>query len=73
MSLSGTSMATPHVAGVSAAIFDLNPTATAATVRSKLDAAVDDLGAAGRDPVFGFGRVNLCKAAGGACAYTPGS
>jgi thermitase len=73
MSLSGTSMATPHVAGVSAVIFDLNPGATAATVRSKLDAAVDDLGAAGRDPVFGFGRVNLCKAAGGACAYTPGA
>jgi len=23
--------------------------------------------AAGRDPSFGFGRVNLCKAAGGAC------
>jgi len=73
MSLSGTSMATPHVAGVSAVIFDLNPTANAATVRSKLDAAVDDIGAGGRDPVFGFGRVNLCRAAGGACAYTPGS
>jgi len=28
---------------------------------------VDDLGAAGRDPSFGFGRVNLCKAAGGGC------
>jgi thermitase len=73
MSLSGTSMATPHVAGVAAVISDLNPTANAGAVRSKLDAAVDDLGAAGRDPVFGFGRVNLCKAAGGACAYTPGS
>jgi thermitase len=73
MSLSGTSMATPHVAGVAAVIFGLNPTANAATVRSKLDASVDDLGAAGRDQVFGFGRVNLCKAAGGACAYTPGA
>jgi thermitase len=73
MSLSGTSMATPHVAGVSAIIFDLNAGASAATVRSKLDAAVDDLGTAGRDQVFGFGRVNLCKAAGGACAYTPGA
>jgi thermitase len=73
MSLSGTSMATPHVAGVSAVIFDLNPGASAATVRSKLDAAVDDLGPAGRDSSFGFGRVNLCKAAGGSCPYTPGS
>jgi thermitase len=72
MSLSGTSMATPHVAGVASVIYHLNPGATAATVRSRLTAAVDDLGPAGRDPSFGFGRVNLCKAAGGACAYTPG-
>jgi thermitase len=72
MTLSGTSMATPHVAGVAAVIADLNPTANAATLRSKLDAAVDDIGAAGRDNNFGFGRVNLCKAAGGACAYTGG-
>jgi thermitase len=72
MQLSGTSMATPHVAGVAAVIADLNPTASAATLRSKLDAAVDDLGPAGRDTSFGFGRVNLCKAAGGACAYTGG-
>ena len=72
MTLSGTSMATPHTAGVAAIIADLNPTANAATLRSKLDAAVDDLGAAGRDSSFGYGRVNLCKAAGGSCSYTPG-
>jgi thermitase len=72
MSLSGTSMATPHVAGVAGVIAKLNPTANAATLRSKLDAAVDDIGGAGRDANFGFGRVNLCKAAGGACAYTGG-
>ncbi|MEA2439444.1 MAG: thermitase [Thermoleophilaceae bacterium] len=72
MQLSGTSMATPHVAGVAAVIADLNPTANAATLRSKLDAAVDDIGPAGRDTSFGLGRVNLCKAAGGACAYTGG-
>jgi thermitase len=61
--LSGTSMATPHVAGATAIIWDKYPTATASTIRSKLDAAVDDLGAAGRDSSFGFGRVNLAKAA----------
>jgi thermitase len=61
--LSGTSMATPHVAGVTAIIWDKYPTATASTIRSKLDASVDDLGSAGRDTSFGFGRVNLQKAA----------
>jgi thermitase len=61
--LSGTSMATPHVAGATAIIWDKYPTATASTIRSKLDAAVDDLGAPGRDSTFGFGRVNLAKAA----------
>jgi subtilisin family serine protease len=61
--LSGTSMATPHVAGVGAIIRDRNPAFTAAQARSKLDAAVDDLGPAGRDQQFGFGRVNLVKAA----------
>lgn len=60
--LSGTSMATPHVAGVVALIRFAHPTWTAQQVRDKLDASVDDLGAAGRDATFGFGRVNLQKA-----------
>ncbi len=59
---SGTSMATPHVAGVAALIRAQNPGLTVAQARAKLDAAVDDLGPAGRDPQFGFGRVNLVKA-----------
>jgi subtilisin family serine protease len=65
--LSGTSMATPHVSGVTGLIWQLFPGSTASSIRSRLDAAVNDLGPAGRDATFGFGRVNLCKAAGGAC------
>jgi thermitase len=64
---SGTSMATPHAAGVTGVLWQLFPGDTAAGIRSRLDAAVDDLGPVGRDAGFGFGRVNLCKAAGGAC------
>ena len=65
-SLSGTSMATPHVAGVTAVIRTRNPAATASQVVTRLDAAAtDDLGPAGRDQEFGFGRVNLLKAATG--------
>jgi thermitase len=65
--LSGTSMATPHASGVAGVLWQLFPADTASGIRSRLDAAVDDLGAAGRDQSFGFGRVNLCKAAGGGC------
>jgi serine protease len=65
--LSGTSMATPHVSGVTGVLWQLFPGDTAAGIRSRLDGAVDDLGAAGRDTSYGFGRVNLCKAAGGGC------
>jgi thermitase len=63
--LSGTSMATPHASGTAAIIWDGNPTATAAEIVAKLDAATDDLGPAGRDQSFGFGRVNLVEAATG--------
>ncbi len=62
VAFSGTSMATPHVAGVAALIAAKNPTFSATQIRSKLDTSVDDKGAAGRDPQFGFGRVNLVKA-----------
>jgi thermitase len=60
--LSGTSMATPYVAGVAAIVAARNPAGGPAAWRTKLDGAVDDLGPAGRDPQFGFGRVNLLKA-----------
>jgi thermitase len=61
--ISGTSMATPHVSGVTALIWNRYPGQRADFIRSKLDAAVDDKGPAGRDTSFGFGRVNAQKAA----------
>jgi thermitase len=57
--MSGTSMATPHVAGAAALLWGLTPTASAGTIRRRLDAAVDDLGAPGRDGAYGYGVVDL--------------
>jgi thermitase len=64
-SVSGTSMATPHAAGVAAVIAGRYPAGGPSLWRTKLDAAVDDIAPAGRDPQTGFGRVNLQKAATG--------
>jgi subtilisin family serine protease len=58
---SGTSMATPHVSAAAALLWGADTSATAARIRAKLDAAVDDLGAPGRDPAYGFGILNLAK------------
>jgi thermitase len=65
---SGTSMATPHVAAV-AALISARTGKAGQALRDALDASVDDLGPAGRDPDFGFGRVNACLALGGQCSY----
>ena len=59
--MSGTSMATPHVAGAAALLWSQAPSATASTIRRRLDVAVDDLGAPGRDPAYGFGVVDLAR------------
>jgi thermitase len=65
LTLSGTSMSTPHVAGVAAVIAGQPASGGPVQWRAKLDGAVDHLGSAGRNPQFGFGRVNLAKAVAG--------
>jgi serine protease len=53
----GTSMATPHVAGVAALIWSKYPSATNVQVRTALDNTAEDLGLAGRDTSYGYGLV----------------
>lgn len=60
---SGTSASTPFVSGAAALIAGRDPSGGPAAWRTRLQASVDDLGAPGRDPEFGFGRLNLAKAA----------
>lgn len=54
----GTSMATPHVAGVAGLVWSYHPTCTAAQVRKALNASATDIDVAGRDDRTGHGLVN---------------
>ena len=60
--LDGTSMATPHVAGVAAIVWSANPAASNQQVRSALTSTALDLGAAGRDNYYGYGLVRAFAA-----------
>jgi subtilisin family serine protease len=55
--ISGTSMATPHVSGVAALIWKSNPNLSSGDVRNILDSTALDLGASGRDNLYGYGLV----------------
>jgi thermitase len=58
----GTSIATPVTAGVVALMMARNPSLPASQIESLLYSTSVDLGAAGRDAVFGYGRVDAAAA-----------
>lgn len=64
--LCGTSMSSPHVAGLAALLLSENPTLTTAEVQGCIEGGAVDLGAPGFDSAFGHGRIdtinslNLC-------------
>ena len=64
---SGTSMATPHVAGVAALVFGKNPKLKPHDVEAILEKTATDLGVPNYDTTFGYGLVN----AQAALAATP--
>jgi len=56
-SLTGTSMATPHVAGLAALILDKNLNLTPTQVRTAIQSNALDLGTPGFDTIYGYGRI----------------
>jgi subtilisin family serine protease len=58
----GTSMSTPHVAGVAALVISQNPSWTNLEVRTDLADTAVDLGATGWDQYYGYGKVDAFAA-----------
>lgn len=60
--LSGTSMACPLVAGCAGLLFAYDPGLSVEDAKQALYSTADDLGPAGFDPYYGWGRVNAAAA-----------
>jgi type VII secretion-associated serine protease mycosin len=58
-SISGTSQATPHVAGLAAMIWSQLPALSNEQVRARIQATAQDLGTSGRDTKFGYGLIDV--------------
>lgn len=58
-SKNGTSMATPHVAGLAALLCISHPAYTVENIRQTIKSTTDDLGSAGFDNYYGYGRINM--------------
>jgi thermitase len=59
---SGTSMATPHIAGLAALVWSKKPDLTNYEVRGVIEQTADDLYSPGWDQYTGHGRINALKA-----------
>ena len=67
--VSGTSFAAPEVSGAAALVWQAYPYFNNDLVRQTLLGTADDLGAAGPDPVFGYGELDAGKAVNGPAKF----
>ncbi|GBG12174.1 peptidase S8 [Paenibacillus agaridevorans] len=67
--LSGTSMASPHVAALAGLIRSVNPDLSNEEVMEIMRVSAKDLGAEGKDNYFGYGEIDLDKALHAATSY----
>ncbi|MFQ5593351.1 MAG: S8 family serine peptidase [Anaerolineae bacterium] len=59
---SGTSMASPHVAGLAALIKSIHPNWTNAQIREAIESSAVDFGTPGWDAIYGWGRIDIFNA-----------
>ena len=57
--LAGTSMATPQVSALAGLIYSIDPFIVPDSVISIIESTADDLGDAGKDNLYGWGRINV--------------
>ncbi|MHB0874501.1 MAG: S8 family serine peptidase [Anaerolineae bacterium] len=69
-SYDGTSMATPHVSGLAALIWAVNPSLTGTQVAARITGTAQDLGSAGWDSAYGYGLIDAGAAVAGGTAAT---
>jgi subtilisin family serine protease len=69
--VSGTSQATPHASAVAALAWSVKPTLSNAQIRAILSGTATDLGARGRDDLYGSGLVQADAAVNAALATSP--
>ncbi len=66
----GTSFSSPYVAGTAALLATLRPDLFATDLKCILEMSADDVGAPGKDPEHGWGRLNARRAVEAARQYT---
>ena len=64
LGLNGTSMASPHAAGLAALLVEQVGKRQPGLVRQRLQQSAADLGKRGADPIYGKGRIDVAKALG---------